>query len=273
MIIDTHTHLGTLHEGHKFTADDLVADMEKGGVDFALVFALEFSQQDGIITTEELIETTRTHKNLFPIGTVSPTSFTQERQTQIESLLKSDALKGIKLYLGYEHFYPNDERLTPLYEMCSKYGKPIIYHTGFFWDPGKRGLIKYAHPLGVDDVATQFPDLKIVIAHIGNPWITDCAVVAQKNDNVYVDVSGYFVEFQPIQKEEVKHFIEDIKKFYKLTGNYRKLLFASDWPLYSLKEYKEYVDAAKLLPLSNEDKEWFFWKNAAMIFNLPIIRD
>src|SRR3989338_4060461 len=267
MIIDTHTHINTPYGDKILTTEDLLDDMKKAKVDYALVFALEFSPLDGIITTEKLIETLKPHRNLFPIGTVSPFSFTRERQQQIELLLKNDILKGIKLYLGYEHFYPNDERLAPLYEMCAKFGKPIIYYTGFFWDPGKKGLIKYAQPLAVDYVATRFPNLKIVIAHMGNPWLTDSAVVAQKNENVYVDVSGYFVEFQPIQKEEIQHFIEDIKTFFKLTGSYRKLLFASYWPLYTLKEY---VDAAKQLPLSDEDKEWFFWKNAATIFNLPV---
>ena len=177
MIIDVHTHIGINPEnGHKTVALDLVNAMKKAGVTHALVLAFEFDKRSGI-TTEELIQELHSYPTLFPIGTASPFSLTREKLSRIGDLLKKNRIWGIKLYLGYEHFYPDDERLWPLYELCSSLGKPIIYHTGFLWDPGKVGLAKYAHPLAIDDVASRFPQLKIVIAHMGNPWFADCAVV------------------------------------------------------------------------------------------------
>ena len=87
------------------------------------------------------------------------------------------------------------------------------------------------------------------------------------SENVYVDVSGYFVEFQKISENETQEFIEDIKLFHKITGSYQKLLYASDWPLYKMSEY---VEAAKKLPIPDAEKELFFWKNAAQLFDINI---
>lgn len=240
--------------------------MQDAGINAALVFALEFSEKNGKITNADLVKTLQPHKNLYAIGTANPDNL-KEKLPELEVWLNSGELRGLKFYLGYEYFYPNDEKLYPIYDLCSELGRPVIYHTGFFWDPDGKGLIKYAHPLAIDDVATKFPNLKIIIAHMGNPWITDCAVVAQKNENVYIDVSGYFMEFQKISEEETKYFIDDVKLFQKLIGSYRKLLYATDWPLYKMSEY---LEAAKRLSIPDNEKDSFFWKNAAELFDIKI---
>lgn len=269
IIIDSHTHIGAVFGGRRINAGVLAEEIKNAGVDAALVFAFELpveNSKNSVIATEEVMKETTSYPNLFAIGTASPFTLNDERLNELKSWLETDKIKAVKLYPGYEHFYPGDERLRPLYEICARLGKPVIFHSGCFYDPDKVGLIKYARPLFIDDVAAGFPSLKIVIAHLGNPWIADCAAVVQKNENVYADASGYFTEFRKISKEEIKQFKEDLKIFHKIAGSYKKLIFGSDWPLYELKEY---VEAAKKLPLSPEEKELFFWKNAADIFNLP----
>ena len=125
--------------------------------------------------------------------------------------------------------------------------------------------MEFAKPGRIDAVAKKFPELKIIIAHMSNPWIDECAQAVKDNKNVYADVSGYFAEFKTIESKEVKEFFFDVEKFSKIAGSAQKLIYGSDWPLYPLKEY---VRVAESLPFTEEEKELFFWKNAANLFGI-----
>ena len=267
MIIDAHAHIWRHPiDGRTATAEALQQAMAGAGVECALVIAGEIPGYDSLPSTEELINLLDSHKNLFAIAAASPSTLTPQYLKKLEQYIKEGKIKGVKLYLGYEHYYPADERLIPLYELAEQMVVPVVFHTGFFWDPDNEGLAKYANPLGIDEVAVQFPKLNIVIAHMGNPWIVDCAVVAQKNPNVYIDVSGYFTEFvAPFSEEERGMFIQDLKKLHGLIGPYRKLLYGTDWPLCDMKEY---VTIASKIPMTEEERGLFFWENAARLFNL-----
>ena len=109
----------------------------------------------------------------------------------IEEGLRSGRYKCIKIYLGYTYKYPYDEAYKPLYTMAAQMKVPVVFHTGD--TETKNGLVKYAHPLNVDEVAVEFPHTTFVMAHVGNPWFDSAAEVAYKNDNVYVDVSGILI--------------------------------------------------------------------------------
>lgn len=269
MIIDAHTHIWT-HEidGRTATPETLQNAMRGAGVSYALVLAGEIPQYDSLPSTEQLIESLEGYENLSAIAAASPSMLSPERLAKLEKYAKTGKIRGIKLYLGYEHYYPSDERLTPLYQLALQHSLPIVFHTGFFWDPDNTGLAKYANPIGVDEVAVRFPALNIVIAHMGNPWITECAVVVQKNPNVYFDVSGYFQEFvTQFSEEEKQMFVDDLHRLHGLIGPHRKALYGTDWPLCDMREY---IAVAEKLGLTNEERDLFFWKNAAELFHLPI---
>ena len=95
------------------------------------------------------------------------------------------ALKG---YLGYVHHFPTDPGYLPYYELAAKYKLPVFFHTGDTYSPYAK--LKFAHPLLVDEVAVDFPQVKFVLCHVGNPWTVDAAEVVYKNMNVWVDLSG-----------------------------------------------------------------------------------
>ena len=90
---------------------------------------------------------------------------------------------------GYEAFYVHDPRMQVIYELAGEFGVPVMIHTGDTYDP--KGKVKYAHPLEVDEVAVDFPDVTFVICHLGNPWVTDAMEVIYKNENVVGDISGF----------------------------------------------------------------------------------
>lgn len=106
----------------------------------------------------------------------------------IEQHLRSDRCVGIKLYPGYASFYLYDDRLAPVYELAARYDKPVAVHTGL--TATDNALLKYSHPLVMDEAATKFRKVRFVMCHFGEPWFTDAAAVIEKNPNVAADLSG-----------------------------------------------------------------------------------
>lgn len=261
MIIDSHTHLGLMND-HLFTSDELLQSMRKAGVDYSFVIADRIDNSG--LSTDETIAMTKNSQALKAIGNVEINNFDQNQLKKLCDYLTNKKIIGIKLYLGYESFYSYDKRLFPLYQFCSDNRYPVIYHTGVL-EVGYHGVLKYAHPLTVDEVAVQFPHLNIIIAHMGNPWIMDCAAVMLKNKNVYADISGFFDEYQPIKSNQKNFFINKMREFAQFTGGFTRCLFGTDWPLY---DQKEYLDAFYQVNLTQEEQELTLWKNAMKLFNL-----
>jgi len=257
MIIDAHTHLGSA------TVEDLLAGMDEGGIDYALVIAADFF--GNLQKTEDLIEECRQgEERLRVIGSVCLAKGIEQQLAKLRQYLEEGKIVGIKLYPGYEDYYPNDERLRLIYEYCQEEGVTVVYHTGVLL-AGSRGILKQVRPLEIDQVAHQYPDLRIVMAHMGNPWLTDCAVVMEKNKNVYADMSGFFPEYKAIKQEGIDIFKQKMNIFLDFAGNFNKCLFGTDFPLY---KQKEYVAAVEQLEMGEEEKDLVFWKNARDLFKL-----
>ncbi len=273
MVIDSHVHIGRLHDSpfEKMTLeqvrDALLHEMKSSGVDHALVLPKQGKKMASVDTKLDVIlNLTEGIDQLSVIGTVNISEYQKKDLAKIEQLLKDKRIKGIKLYPGYEYFYPSDVRCIPVYKLCLKYGIPVIFHSGDTLSiPGKPAKIKYAHPLHIDDVATDFPNLTIIMAHLGNPWLVDAAEVIYKNANVYADVSGLVVG-ESLNSPYGKLMHSRISELILYAGG-DKLLFGTDWPLTRLRNY---IQFAKKLPLSKENKYRLFYKNAAQLFKLPV---
>ncbi len=168
---------------------------------------------------------------------------------------------GLKVYAGYYHYHVWDEVYHPVYKLAEKYHLPVVIHSGDTFSD--RGLLKFAHPLEVDELAVKFRGVNFVIAHFGDPWIMDAAEVASKNKNVFVDLSGLIVG----SKNEIDHFrVEEftthIKRGLVYLDNYKKVMFGSDWPLVDFWEYKKFIE--ELIP--TEHREDVFYNNANELF-------
>ena len=170
---------------------------------------------------------------------------------------------GLKVYAGYYHYHVHDDVYKPLYDIALKHDLPIVIHSGDTFST--KGLLKYSHPLEIDELAYKYPDNKFIIAHFVDPWIMTAAEVAAKNKNVYVDLSGLIVGNQ----DDINHFKnEDFKSHIRrglvYLDNYKKVLFGTDWPLVGLKEYYEFIK--ELIP--QEHHEDVFYNNAKKLFKL-----
>ena len=129
-------------------------------------------------------------------------------------------LRGIKMGANYQNFHPLESRALAIYERAQSYGLPILFHQGT--SPVRPAPIRYAHPLLMDEVAMRYPDLRIIMAHLGHPWTVDSAVVVRKHPNVFADISGLF--YRPFG------FYEAMIKATEWNV-LDKLLFASDFPV------------------------------------------
>ncbi|MBI3626612.1 amidohydrolase [Candidatus Uhrbacteria bacterium] len=269
MIIDAHTHLSKSslgpHPGKDFDqiTDELLKEMKACGVDHALV--LPFPEGEMLASQPECLRQTVMHDNLHALGTIDPLKYTQDELKTLDELMTSRKICGLKLYPGYFHFSPQDKICLPIYKLCLKHDLPVIFHAGdTFGD--ETAKLKYSHPLNFDDLAADLPDLKIIIAHLGSPWLTDTSEVLYKNPNVYADVSGLFYsERQPGSKyaDLLSTWIQDLMLF----ASPRKLIFGSDWPLHPLASYIKFVQSLKIGP---KDLEYIMYKNAANLFKIKL---
>lgn len=260
MIIDAHTHLGKANR-RIYSIAELESSMSQADIDISIIIA---DRTSGTLGTNDYLRTLgKSDARIRVVADISSKEFNDDGFQKVYKLLNNNFI-GVKLYPGYENFFPSDEKIFPLYDICTKLSKPVIFHTGVL-QIGSIGLLKQAHPLNIDEVATHFPKLKIVMAHSGNPWLFDCASVVSKNKNVYADISGYFNEFKTISKEEQNLFINNFTEIKTYMGGFEKFLFGTDWPLYS---QKEYVEATLQLSLTKKESELFFFRNANNIFNL-----
>ena len=264
MIIDVHTHVGKMG-GKIRTPKDLLASMDEAGIDYSMVISLLGSKNPYQLDMEETVQICQKYPRLKVIGRVNFDKLNEEQIEQLKNFLRTGKIHGVKFFLGYQKYHANDSKLHAIYKFCQDNNFPVIYHTGVL-EAGFPGLLKSSHPLTIDEVADTFPNLKIVMAHMGNPWIMDCAAVVAKNKNVYMDFSGYFTEYQSLDSEEVEMFIRQLKDF-KIFAGFKKCMFGTDWPLYS---QKEYLEAANQLVMTDEEKELVFWKNSVNVFNLKV---
>lgn len=168
---------------------------------------------------------------------------------------------GIKIYPGYRPVYVYDKRHWPLFELARAYDLPVAVHTGDTASSDAR--LKYAHPLTVDEAAADFPDVKFVICHCGNPWFADATEVAAKNPNVYIDLSGLLEGIPgPDFYNKQKAYFDYLSMWLNYMGRWDKLMYGSDWPLVNIADY---INILKQV-VPKEHHEEFFYGNALNVY-------
>lgn len=111
---------------------------------------------------------------------------------ELKAAVEEYGCKGVKFQPLLQHVYASDRRLYPVYEACTELGLAVTFHTGAVSFPQEFGIphiTKYAHPLPVDEVAFDFPELRIILAHMGGNWHYEALIVAEKHPNVFLDTA------------------------------------------------------------------------------------
>jgi len=170
------------------------------------------------------------------IGFMSVHPYDADCMDEIERGRVDLGLRGIKLGANYQNFDPLETRALAIYEQAQKHGLPIMFHQGT--SPVRNAPIRLAYPLLMDEIAMRYPDLKIIMAHMGHPWQVETCVVIRKHPNVYADLSATF--YRPFS------FWEQLVKAneWNVMG---KLLFGTDYPITTVAETLERLRAVNAI--------------------------
>jgi predicted TIM-barrel fold metal-dependent hydrolase len=168
-------------------------------------------------------------------------------------------VRGFKFHPNTQAFSPDDRAFYPLYETIAEAGLIALFHSGTTGIgagmPGGGGVkLKYSNPMLVDDVAADFPELDIILAHPSFPWQEEALAVATHKPNVYIDLSGWSPKYFP-----------EILVQYINTRLKDKMLFGSDYPLITPDRWL--ADFEKL-PIRDEVRPLVLKENAARLFGL-----
>jgi len=234
---------------------EFVRFLTENGVDYGVVLAELSPVTTGICPNEYVREFCRNQDKLIPFANINP-YMTERGGTAAECrrLLTEEGFRGVKLYPTYNYFYPNDRLVYPIYAVAEELGVPVMVHTGSSVFKGAR--LKYGDPLYLDDVAVDFPALKLVMVHSGRGlWYNTAFFLARLHENVYLEVAGL-----PPQKL--------LDYFPELERNADKIIFGSDWP--GVVSIKANIDIINSLPIKAETKEKILGGNAARLLSIPV---
>lgn len=145
---------------------------------------------------------------------------------ELERAFTDLKLKGLKLNPSAQHYYPSDIRLEPIYALCEKYNKPIIFHSGLSWEPNS--LSKYSRPIEFEEVAYKHPKLRFCLGHFGWPWVQETAMLMLKYSNVYADTGLLY--FDNAKEFYTRVFTQDIPITWIDRSLRHQVMFGSNNP-------------------------------------------
>jgi predicted TIM-barrel fold metal-dependent hydrolase len=193
----------------------------------AVVFTVDATAATGhpALSSEEIADLAAEHDDvLIPFGSVDPHGGAMAAR-QARRLVTGHGVRGFKFHPSLQAFEPNDSRYYPLYEELQELGVVALFHTGQTGIgaglPGGRGIkLRYSAPMLLDDVAADFPQLTIVLAHPSVPWQDEAISIATHKANVYIDLSGWSPKYFPPQLVRAANTLLS-----------RKVMFGSDYPV------------------------------------------
>lgn len=279
--IDMHTHAEVSSKGNASLADDLqaassayfkVEGNRKPTVPelaayyrerkiAAVVFTVDAEAAMGqpAVPNQEIAEDCAANADvLIPFASIDPWKG-KAGAREARRLVKDFGVRGFKFHPNMQGFSPNDRAAYPLYEAIQELGVPAVFHTGQTGiGAGVRGgggiRLKYSNPMLVDDVAVDFPDLRIILAHPSFPWQDEALAVATHKPYVYIDLSGWSPKYFPPQ---LVRYANSLLK--------EKVLFGSDFPVLSPDRWL--ADFAQL-DIKPEVRELILKTNAAKLLGL-----
>ena len=212
-------------EDAKPTVDDVAAYYRERKI-AAVVFSVDAETVTGrpSVPNEEIAAAAAANDDvLIPFASVDP--HRPNAAEEVRRLVDDHRVRGFKFHPNIQAFFPNDRTFYPIYEAIEEAGVPALFHTGHSGIgtglPGGGGIrLKYSNPMHVDDVAVDFPKLKIVLAHPSFPWQDEAISVALHKKQVYIDLSGWSPKYFPPQLVR-----------YANTQLRDRVLFGSDYPM------------------------------------------
>ncbi|HEU4894613.1 MAG TPA: amidohydrolase family protein [Acidimicrobiia bacterium] len=242
---------------------DEVADHYRERRMMAVVFGVDSALTTGQprIPNSHVVEGARRHGDvLIPFASIDPRRG-EEGVAEAEELLAAGDVRGFKFHPNIQQFDPNDRIAYPLYELIEAHGSIALFHTGHSGIgaglPGGGGIrLKHGNPMLIDDVAVDFPEMKIVMAHPSFPWQDEALSVALHKPQVHIDLSGW----------TPKRFPPQLVSYLKgpLKG---QMLFGSDYPLITPDRW---IDDFRTLEVDETVERMILRDNAIALLGLDL---
>jgi predicted TIM-barrel fold metal-dependent hydrolase len=235
--------------------ETFLLELDVSGLDRAVLLPIDCTSTRGapIWSNEQIAELCRMNERFIGFASVDPHQ--PDAPAKLKRAIEDLGLRGLKLAPGIQGFYPNDPALYPLYDKAQELGIPILFHAGMTWEP--RAKAGYSQPIYFEDVAHDFPELKIVLAHLAWPWVLEAVSLALKYPNLYLDTSALYFD----NPKDFIHFA--MAKQVPLTvwerSLRKQLVFGSNYPRV---EIKNMAAAVRSLGLSQGCLELVFRANA-----------
>lgn len=231
-------------------------ELDVSGLERAVILPIDAytTRNCRIYSNEQIAELCEMSKRFIGFASVDPHN--KNAEDDLEFAVKKLKLRGLKLDPGIQEFYPNDLKfMARIYFKAQELGIPVLFHSGMSWAPKVKA--KYSQPIFLEDVAYEYPDLNIVIAHFGWPWVLDSVMLALKYPNVYLDTSCLYFD----NPRDFLGFVMTRQIPLSLVEKSlrHKIVFGSNYPRV---EIKNMAGAIRALGLSEECLHLIFSENA-----------
>jgi predicted TIM-barrel fold metal-dependent hydrolase len=234
---------------HPMTADELIARLDRDGVDVAVLKA-------------PVPETVAAFAKDYPDRLICATSASPHDGAaavrKIERAARAYGIRVVNLAPFNVKLRANHKKFFPIYAACQALGLPVLIHTSINFSRDR--LLDFGRPIYLDEVAVEFPDLKIVAVHGGWPWVLEMIAVAWRHPNVYIEISGVRPKYIAMPNTGWDPLL--------VYGNgllQDKVLWASNWPMGTPREG---IDGVNAFPLKDAVKKKWLGLNAARLLGL-----
>ncbi|MDR0345581.1 MAG: amidohydrolase family protein [Nocardiopsaceae bacterium] len=244
-----------------YTVDDLAAYYRERNM-AAVTFTVDVAgrpDDPARPTNEEVAARARANSDvIIPFASIDPARGAAGVRAA-ERLIAEHGVRGFKFHPSSQGFRPDDRSAYPLYEVIQAAGLPALFHTGQTGagagTPGGGGLrLGYSNPIYLDDVAADFPDMPIILAHPSFPWQEEALAIATHKQQVYIDLSGWSPKyFPPILVQYANTLLRD------------KVMFGTDFPMLTPDRWRSDLEQTAI---RDEVKPAIYAGNAARLLGL-----
>lgn len=233
------------------TPEGVAAFLKTQGVERAVVLSEYAPEATGVVTNEFTSAFCRGREEFIPFGSTCLYEGGPVAE-QASRAVNELGIRGFKILPTYARHYPNDPILFPFYEVAQDAGVPVMFHTGTSIFKGSR--VKYGDPLLLDDVADEFPRLKLLLEHGGRPfWYDRANWLMTRHKNVYIGMAG-------IPARQLPQHFPNLERYPD------RFIFGSDWP--GMPNIRALADKVLELPYSDSTKERLLYRNALEVLGL-----
>lgn len=247
--------------------EDLRTQLDVAGIDKAFLLPLDLTTTKNMIlgTNEQINQMADEHSDiLYGFCSIDP-----KRDDALEALEEAFNLPnimGLNLHPHMQEFFADDEMMDPIYDLCMKKNKPIMFTAGMCAAPNTDD--RYGQPLRYERVARDFPSLRICLAHMGWPWVSELCMLMLKHRNVYADLSLLYFD-NPAETYD-RLFGIDMGPYWHERSFRHQLMFASDEPSMEMIRMKKALDK---IELRKETREMIMGLNALRFMGLEELSD